>query len=251
MRESSGPVQFAAQMLLQPVSLSGGRLDPSLLRLYESEIAFIKELKRLEINNIQMISASAWWDPSFAAESGDRSVLAILYATENAHLYLQHLEVIYPEGGIDEETDNATAQCRIVAELLKRHMMPSVAVEINGIGRFLPGLLRRELQRINSSCRVLEVSSRRGKDLRILEAFDALLAGWRLHVHRRVMNTPFATEMHDWRPRKSGGHDDCLDAVAGAISLRPARLGSLPSLPPTQSWTGATQTAHADTDFAV
>ncbi len=86
----------------------------------------------------------------------------------------------------------------------------------------LLGILRCELARERVPCTVREFSNRRPKDTRILEAFDALLAARRLNVHDSVRKTPFITEMQEWRPG-GRGHDDGLDAVAGALSLAPSR----------------------------
>ncbi len=72
-----------------------------------------------------------------------------------------------------------------------------------------------------------EVSSRRAKAVRILEGFDAVMAARRLYVHESVRQTPFLTEMREWVPGKGTGHDDGLDAVAGALSLQPDRLERL------------------------
>lgn len=59
---------------------------------------------------------------------------------------------------------------------------------------------------------------------RILEAFDAPLAARRLYVHKSFHQTPFLNEMLEWQPGKSKGHDDGLDAVAGALAQEPQRL---------------------------
>ncbi|MCB9963726.1 MAG: phage terminase large subunit [Rhodospirillales bacterium] len=248
MRRSVGPNMFASQMLLQPINIRNGRLDASLLRIYHSDIAYVKELNRLEIDNIPMRSAAAWWDPAFGLEGGDRSVLAIAYQDESGHYWLQHLAVLKPQKL--DHVDMAAQQCQEVARLLKTFMIPSVALEINGLGRFLPGILRKELMRHNVSCSVLEISSRRPKDLRIMEAFDVLLASERLHVHRDVMATPFATELSEWRPG-SKGHDDCLDAVAGALSLQPVRIGYAAPPGRRQGWTKGHAPSQAETDFKV
>ncbi len=245
---ATGPNKFASQMLLQPVNIANGRLDSSLLEMYEGEIAYVKELNRLEINNVKMASAAAWWDPAFGSLKGDRSVLAICYQDADSHYWLQHIEVIQTQAG--DAQDIATQQCSRVATLLKKYRMPSVSIEINGIGKFLPGILRRELSKLNVPCSVLEVTSRRPKDIRILEAFDVVLAARHLHVHKAVMETPFATELSEWRPGISGGHDDCLDAVAGALSLQPVRIGASPSRH-RQVWTGRGRTSQADTDFRI
>lgn len=71
---------------------------------------------------------------------------------------------------------------------------------------------------------VRDAYSTQQKSTRILEAFDAKLAAEELSMSIPVYRTPFVQELEDWYPDKSAGHDDCLDAVAGALSLQPASL---------------------------
>lgn len=225
MKAHTGPNKFASQMMLKPVNIAEGRLDPDLLRIYEGEFHYAKELRQAHVGGRVMASASAWWDPAFGSASGDRSVLACLFADDEGNSYLHRLEYlkIAERSGEDE----ATQQCRIVAGIAKELMLPSLTVETNGIGKFLPAILRNEIARANIPCAVQEASSSRAKDLRILEAFDAVLAARRLYAHKSVCETPFMSEMREWRPGTKRGHDDGLDAVAGALSLQPVRLKKL------------------------
>jgi hypothetical protein len=105
-----------------------------------------------------------------------------------------------------------------------------------GLGRVLSG--------------VKEAASTRAKHMRILEAFDVVLAARLLRVHEDVYATPFLTEMREWRPERNG-RDDGLDAVAGALSLEPIRLRYGAVQAGRQSWTGSGKTHMADTDFTV
>jgi len=248
MKRSTGPNKFASQMMLEPVNIAEGRLNPELLRIHDMKLLYARELGTLFIGDRKMVSASAWWDPAFGSAKGDASVLAVVYADAHGNLYLQHIDYIScPPGG---ETDEATAQCRIVARLARELYLPFITVEINGIGRFLPGILRNELATAKAPCAVVEVSSTRPKDLRILEAFDAVLAARRLYVHESVMQTPFAVEMQEWKPGRAGGHDDGLDAVAGALSQQPMRLKRLYG-GGGHSWMRGADTQKAKTDFEV
>jgi hypothetical protein len=90
-------------------------------------------------------------------------------------------------------------------------------------------LLRRELRTLGRAIAVVEHSSTRRKDERILTAFDPLLAARALHAHASVWDTPFIREMRDWLPGAHGG-DDGLDAVSGCILSQPVRLSG-PGLP--------------------
>lgn len=247
LKTGTGPNKFESQMMLRPVNIAESRLDPAALRLYDAPLDYTRELGALFIGQKKMVAAAAWWDPAFGKHSGDKSVLAVVYADGEGHYHLHHIEYIaLPDGGADDE---ATQQARRVAQLSRTHYLPSVTVEINGIGRFLPNILRREMSRAAVPCSVLEASSTRAKDLRILESFDALLAARRLHVHRNVMRTPFAMEMREWRPG-GRGHDDGLDAVAGALSLLPDRTGPFPRKG-AQGWMAPSAQAQARTDFKV
>jgi hypothetical protein len=102
------------------------------------------------------------------------------------------------------------------------------------------------------ACGVREITSRRPKALRIIEAFDAVLAARALHVHRSVLKTQFTKEMEDWKPDKRGGHDDCLDAVAGALSLNPVRIKKTKPADVTGNWvTVRVQPKKVKSEFEV
>ena len=246
MKRQTGPNKFASQMLLRPVNIAEGRLNADLLKIYSHDLDYTKELNALFIGGARMVSASAFWDPAFGKAGGDRSVLAVIFADEEGNSYLHHIE--YIKVSAQDETDEATQQCRIVADIAKRLRLPSVMVEGNGIGKFLPNLLRNEMTRAYTPCGVKEFHQSRSKDLRILEAFDALLAARRLHVHKSIVDTPFMMEMREWRPFANGGMDDGLDAVAGALAQQPVRLKRLYGAG-AQTWMPGAQSRKAKTDF--
>ena len=169
------------------------------------------------------------WDPAFGREGaqGDGSVLACAYADAEGNHYLHRISWITQRA--DLPADPATQQCQAVAQLAREHHLPVIRVETNGLGRFLPAMLRRELARAGAACAVVEHTSRRAKSERILSAFDPLLAARQLHAHDSVFRTPFAREMAEWRPEAKGARDDALDAASGAILAEPVRLPGLPA----------------------
>lgn len=251
LRIGSGPARFESQMMLRPVNIAEGRLDAGLLQAYDAEPDYTEAQRRtvLSLSGKRLVSCSAWWDPAFGGDKGDASVLAIVYTDEDGLYYLHRVE--YLKVRVRDGEDEAALQCRRVAELARDFYVPSVAVEINGLGRFLPSILRRELAVAGVPCTVLEMSSRRPKDLRILEAFDAVMAAHALHAHRSVWRTPLIAEMREWRPDQKNAQDDGLDAVAGALSLEPVRLKRSCAAPPARNWTGAGAGHQARTDFEV
>lgn len=217
MKLRSGINKFTSQMMLEPVNIAEGRLNPADLVRYSGDLIHFREVNRMDLNGNTLIACGAFWDPAFGG--GDGSVLAIVFTDEEGSLWLHR--VIYLERA---NGDVATAQCREVAEALRQFYVPSIAVETNGIGKFLPQILRRELARARVACSVIDHSNKRPKDERILEAFQTVMAARILHVHESVFQTPFLTEMQEWRPGIRRGHDDGLDAVAGALAQQPVRL---------------------------
>jgi hypothetical protein len=251
-RKRTGPAQFTSQMMCLPVNIAEGCFDPDNLRIYDEDLHYTEASRQpvLSLAGRKLVSVRAWWDPAFGSDDGDRSILAIVYTDSEGEYWLHHLAVIRTKQGQKEE-DAATQQCRAIAECARRFYLPSIAVEINGIGRFLPGILRRELGNSATGCAVIEITSRRPKSLRILEAFDALLAARALHVHRSVLMSPFLHELREWRPTKTSGHDDALDAVAGALSLDPVRLrrGGFEGVRP--NWQSSGKGITSKSDFKV
>lgn len=251
MRKAAGPNKFASQMLLKPVNIADGHLDPAALQFYSDDLIMSDELKGLYLNGKRLVSSSAWWDPAFGRQGGDRSVLAVIFTDEKGEYYLHHLAYItVPQNSPEDE---ATNQCKQIINIARRLYLPSITLEINGLGRFLPNILRRELNSARVPCAVRETSSTKPKDLRILESFDAVMAARALHVHSDIQKTPFITEMQEWRPGKNNTHDDGLDAVAGALSLEPIRIkrGTVTNKPGHSHWSNSSQTHTAKTDFKI
>ncbi|MGQ9366635.1 phage terminase large subunit [Azospirillum sp. ST 5-10] len=240
---AQGPRRFASQYLLVPTALAAGRLDPDRLRVYDGEPVYRESGGRpsLTLNGVPLVSATAWWDPAFARPldgrpTGDRSVVAAVFTGADNALYLHR--TLYLAVDPDDPTEEAVQQCRAVATLLDALHLPGVHVETNGIGAFLPGLLRAELRRAGVAAAVIAETSTTPKARRILEAFDARLAAGRLHAHRSVWNTPFVREMREWRPEGGRGHDDGLDAVAGCLNAEPMRFDRPPPPDRRPGWHG-------------
>lgn len=200
LQKSGGPRRFAAQMMLQAQPITDCRLNPDCLQWYEDA-------------DLSGMTASAWWDPAFG-RGGDASVVALVYADRKGCFYLHRLMYLAVR---EDGPDEATQQSCAVADFCRTLHLRSIALEINGLGRFLPSILRRELA---GAASVIEVSTRTPKDIRIIEGFDAVLAARALFVHRSVLSSGFVDEMRNWKPG-GRGRDDGLDAVAGALSRLP------------------------------
>ena len=239
LRARVGPLAFRRQMMLEPVAEEAARLDPALIARYAEETDYREANGRgvLTLMGTRLVSGGGWWDPAFGRPGrGDASVVAAAFADAEGRYYLQRLTYLTHDPGAAE--DPATQQCRAVAAIARDLMLPVMRVETNGIGGFLPGLLRREIARAGIACAVKEESSRVPKVQRILGALDPVLAARRLCAHESVFRTRFPREMAAWRPDLPGGADDALDAVAGCIAAEPVRLPVLPPRAAVPSWRG-------------
>ena len=225
-RRRSGPAKFESQMLLRPRSLEDIRLDPALLTRYDAPL----ELRQangesvLSLAGGRLVSATCWWDPAYGApQVGDASVVAAVFVDEHGAYWLHDIRYLEHDPARRHEVDEATQLCRQVAAFARDLYLPAVTIETNGLGRFLPALLRRELHALGLACPVLEHVSRSSKEQRILQAFDPLLAAGALRAHAAVWASPFVEEMREWRPGRRC-RDDGLDAVSGCLLAEPVRL---------------------------
>jgi hypothetical protein len=225
LRDRVGPLQFQRQMMLQAVASSAVRLDPAAMVRYGDEPDYREAQGRgvLTLLGRRLVAGGAFWDPAYGRPgTGDASVLACTYADPEGHHFLHRLAYLTHDPAAAD--DPATQQCRAVAAVLKETLLPSVRVETNGLGKFLPALLRRELARAGVACAVVEHVSTRAKADRILGAIEPALAARRLHAHESVFRTSFPGEIAEWRPDAVGARDDALDAVAGCLLAEPVRL---------------------------
>lgn len=256
LRRRTGPARFASQMLLQPQALAEARLDPARLVRYAAELDYREGNRMAELRLLgrRLVAAACWWDPAFGApEKGDASVIAAVFFDAEGRSYIHRVAYLTHDPARLAQEDEASQLCRQAAAFVKSLHLPSVKVEINGLGRFLPGLLRRALAEAGTAAAVVEQSSRLPKVRRILEAFDAPLAGGVLHAHESLWRTPFIDELRDWQPTAAaaGGRqrDDGLDAVAGCLAGEPVRLPRLASPPTNKRWQGAGGQYEAEAVF--
>ncbi len=221
LKRRSGPNKFRSQMMLDPVPLGESRLDVRRLKFFNDPLIYNEANGQgiLRIGGKQMIGVSCWWDPSFGSPSGDKSVVACVFFDTVGNTYLYRLDYLTVP-----EAEEATAwQCGCVRQLAEECFIPAIHLETNGIGKFLPALLRQEFARHRTACAVVEEISRQNKAARIIAALDAPLMNGSFWVHESVKQTPFLNEMQDFLPNGTA-HDDGLDAVAGCLLSEPVRL---------------------------
>jgi predicted phage terminase large subunit-like protein len=235
--------KFASQMMLQPVSLADARLPPDLIKSYKDELCYEEgnQQSRLSLGGVQLIGASCWWDPAFSG-ARDSSVVALVFTDAENNYYFHR--VLYLRVRAESADAEAQQQCDQVADFIAAHYVPGIKIESNGIGQFLPGLLRKTLQQRGMNASVQPVNSTRNKADRIVETLEVPLAAGVIHAHHSIWQSNFMTEMREWSPERPGAADDALDALAGAIGEMPLRIGGMASrsnhLSGRQNWTAQT-----------
>ncbi len=251
LKRQTGPMKFQSQMMLKPSEDDDVRLDPKKLIQYEGELVCRESNGQaiLTIGGRRMVSVTSWWDPSYGApDKGDASVVAAVFADDDGGYWLHDMRYIVHDPDSRHDVDEATQLCRQVVAFAHDLLLPSLTIETNGLGRFLPAILRREFQVKGFGCSVLEHVSHRNKDQRILDAFDPMLAAGALRAHARIWQTPFIDEMRDWRPGRHG-RDDGLDAVSACILAEPVRLRRAPRMG-TTTWRHPPINHALEVDFA-
>ncbi len=248
MRRMTGENKFLSQMMLCPVNINNSRLNVSDLVRYQSEIKmfFANGKEVLNINNTQMISASCWWDPAFSTK-GDNSVVACVFCDALGRYYLH--DILYINIAQDC-SDKALAQVNQVIDFLQRNHIPSIRIETNGLGKFLPAILRQQLAIRHLRIAVIEETSHRNKQERILEAFEVPLASKLLHVSDKIWHTKFIEELRQWQPIANIS-DDGLDAVAGCILSEPVRLVHSFTTAPSSGWQKMSGQFRANSNFKI
>lgn len=251
-RRRSGPARFASQMLLQPVQAVEGRLNAEWLRRYEGGLEYSEANGEpvLRLEGRRLVSASAWWDPAYGKpEKGDASVLAAVYTDEDGRRLLHRVVYTVHDPNAADSLSEAAQLCRQVAAQARKLRLPAIHVEKNGLGIFLPGILKRQLERKGYGTTVQGVHNSRPKHERILEAFDAPLAAGTLWAHASVFQSPFLRELREWRPGGKG-RDDGLDAAACALLAEPYRFGPR-GRAPRKEWRPTARPGRARSNFRV
>lgn len=236
MRTIVGPRHFSAQMMLDFVPLERVRLDPGGLIFYDSEF----DAHTAKISDSLITGCVLYWDPSSGRAKRDGSVCVLLYRDDKTRRMFIH-DVLYLTVP-DSEQYPLSNQCDQVLDFMLQRNLLVVYIETNGIGGGLPDIMRDCATRRGMNVRINKISNHCSKSDRILGAIEPVLTTGRLHAHIRIQRTPLVSEMLGWSPVGCVGHDDGLDAVAGAIAQTPI---------PVRPIGGRITTFSANTNFKI
>ncbi len=251
LRLRHGKQKFNAQMQLQCVNPKESRLNADKAIVYQANLEknFSNGNVHLDINGVNMLSASAVWDPAYGLDRGDQSIIACVFTGEDGRYYLHDLKVIE----VDEcsDIDTARQQCLQVSDFIVKNNLPSVHIEKNGIGAFLPSLLKSVLAEKKVRASVLDYHNKDSKNSRIIRSYDALLDAGHLCVHSCVVDAGFLEQISDFNPMYKNNKDDMIDAVAGCLTFEPVRLNTYNTGKSVSTWSRGINSTMSQKNFDV
>jgi len=244
--------EWDSQYQLHAKPVTQVRLDPSRLTAF----GVLPRLHRanggasLWLGKVQIVGATAHWDPSSGKLNADRSAVAVCYQDDGGRRYVPFVGGV--TGDIAEfASDGKTitgGQVWDICNIVERHHLRRITVETNGIGTFAPTVLRAALKQRHLNCGVVELQSSEIKNRRILGTLEPLLTTRQmLWVHADLLRTPEGkpselwTQMRDWNPMVKDQPDDLLDALQRAVSDTPERIavhgnGGIARSDPANDW---------------
>lgn len=208
-------------MMLDFVPPERIRLDPGQIHIYED----IFDWHSARLGPHLITGVSFYWDPSSGRRKSDDSVCVCLYRDDKNHnIFID--DVMYMHVS-DNDTHPLNSQCEMVLDFMLRHKSRRITIETNGLGNALPEIMRDVANRHGENICVNKITNNKNKSDRILDAIEPILTSGHLYAHTRIQQTPFISEMLGWSPLGGIGHDDGLDAVAGAIAQGPIAVHSV------------------------
>lgn len=236
--------EWDSQYQLHAKPVNEIRLNPDNLRAYAVEPNLVMGYGRVEfwLGKALMVGACAYWDPALGKVDTCDSVLSIVFTDQRGHYYWHRAA---------ELTGDIDSQCLQVLALVKTYQLTGVTVETNGLGAFVPDILRKHLR--TTGCAVTEVTRTGNKHAYILDAIETPLSGRFLWAHVSLWEGKMPDQMRDYVPGASGQRVDYLDSLAGAIMQTPARIGhvvgTMPATERVQVWSPGAGQHEVDVDF--
>ncbi len=220
LRQANGEAKFKTQMLLQFVDYSEATLNSSLLGIYneDPQVYISNNATNYTLFSQQLMGVSCWWDPSLGLSGGDGSAVAIVFHGENGANFIHRVHYISFKKDVSNSIQH---QIMEVGSLISQYRLPSIHIEQNGVGGFIPSLLREHLAKLGIACSVVAVHNTKNKQERIISNMGERLYAGKIFIHEHLQKSRFMEEIQMWNMKDKYAKDDGLDAVSGCLSLAP------------------------------
>lgn len=218
--------EWDSQYQLHAKPISNTRLDPDKLIPYdiEPEIRFANGEIAMWLGKVRIVGAVLYWDPATGKVKADESVVTVLFTDERGNLYWHRSIALTGPVFTDDENEKAATQCYQTKEVMMYYQISAIDLEVNGLGTFLPHLMRRALAGTGAGVR--EIERRTNKDQYILDAIETPLNSGFLWAHSSIWETRAVEQMREYIP-KIDSKNDRIDSLAGAITGTPIRIGKI------------------------
>lgn len=223
--------EWDSQYQLHSKPIHDVRLNPDRMIPYSVEPTFDTQNRMpvMYLGKVRIVSARAHWDCATGRIGGDASVLSVVLDDERGNHYWHRADALagdYAEFSDTKNTVITGGQVLQAAAVIKRLRLPRVTIETNGVGTFVPKLLKRALIQEGVRCGVADAPAKGNKNERILAGIEGPLQSGVLWAHESVIDGPAGAQMREWNPKVVDQPDDYLDSGAGALLQAPVRIGN-------------------------
>jgi hypothetical protein len=221
-----------SQYQLEAKPITESRLDPEKMKPYRAEptIERANGEMRMMLGAARIIGARCYWDCALGKVGGDDSALSLIFDDTGGNYYWQVAQAMIGEYAEFSDGDNAritAGQVMQACDIIDKYQVPQIYVETNGVGSFVPKLLRKAIKQRRLHCAVMERTASINKNEKILAGLEPPLKSGVMWAHVDVLDGPLWDQMKDWNPIVKSQADDYLDSGASAILEAPVRIGKV------------------------
>jgi hypothetical protein len=247
-----------SQYQLEAKPINECRLDPAKMKPYavQPTVERANGEMRMMLGGVRIISARCYWDCSLGKVGGDDSALSLILDDTGGNYYWHVAQAMIGEFAEFSDGENSkivSGQVLQACDVIEKYQVPVVYVETNGVGTFVPKLLRKALKQRRLQCAVIDINATGNKNERILAGIEPPLKSGVLWAHVDVLDGPLWDQMKDWNPAVKSQPDDFIDSGSGAILQAPVRIGKVvgnPGSDQREDWRPGTGVHEVTLDMA-
>ena len=233
-----------SQYQLEAKPLNEVRLDPAKLKPYDVHplVERANREMRMMLGDTRIVSARAYWDCATGKVGSDDSAFSLVLDDAAGNYYWHVAQAMLGEFAVFSSGENSKivdGQVMQVCDLVERFAIPLIYVETNGVGSFVPQLLRKALRQRKLVCGVKDCAATVNKNEKILAGIEPPLKSGVLWAHVDVLDSPVWDQMQSFNPLVKQQADDFIDSGASAILESPVRIGRIvgnPTPPEGHDW---------------